>query len=420
MVDVPPMPLPAPGLDPSRPGAARRSSAGRLRLVYFAYFAASGVSLPYLAAYLHGRGFAGEQIGSIQMLPSLLSPLVALGWARVADRLGDPVRVLRWITAWAACSALLLPFAATPLAVGLVVFSQSLGDRAVVPLLDATSLEHCRRHPGTSYARIRLFGSLGFLVLAFVLGRVLTLRGDLPGDPAVPATIAVLAAGYALAAQRLAPAPSAHPERPTWGDLAALLRDRRLLLLFAAGAIHWAACVPYSLWLGVFVQDLRLPARVAGAGIAAAVAAEIGVMLAYPRLRRRLPPRALLAVSFLGSALRWALLSRTTRPELVVALQLLHGLTYGLFWSTLVEVVSALVPPRMRATGLALNAAVVLGGGTALGANVAGRLYDHYRSVAPLFAWSAAADLAIAVAVLAILARLLLRPPAPTPPDGGP
>ena len=397
----------------SRLRTARDSSAGRIRLVYFFFFAASGTSLPYLAAYLRGRGFSGAQIGNIQMLPSLIAPFVAMMWAVVADRRGDPARVLRWVTFWAACSALFLPLAATPLAVAAVVFSLSLGDRAVVPLLDSVSLEHCRAHPGASYSRVRMFGSIGFVALAFVLGQVLTQRGDCPGDVVVPATIAGLAVCYALAARRLAPAPAAHAEVATWTDLLALLRDPRLLLLLGACAVHWAACVPYSLWLGVFVRDLALPARITGASMTAGVLAEIGVMMAFPWIERRFPTRVLLAAAFLASALRWALLWRASSPAAIVALQLFHGLTYGLFWTTLVKVVSEMIPARMRATGLALCSAIVFGCGNAMGAELAGLGYDHYRSVGPLFPWCAAADLGIALAVIGLLGQRMARAAAP-------
>jgi MFS transporter, PPP family, 3-phenylpropionic acid transporter len=292
----------------------------------------------------------------------------------------------------------------------------SLGDRALVALLDSVSLEHCRAHPGTSYARLRMFGSIGFFALALLLGQVLTLRGDRPGDRLVPLTIAACAVGYALAARRMAPAPAAHPDRPSGRELLGLLRDRRLLALFAVCAVHWAACVPYSLLLGVFVRDLGLPARVTGAGISAAVVAEILVMMAYPWVARNRSPRALLVASFVASAVRWALLSRATHPAAIVALQALHGLTYGLFWSTLVQLVGAQVPPQLRATGLALCQALVFGLGNALGAKVAGLGYDHYGSVGPVFLWSAAADLAIAVLLGALLARRLVRG---APPPGG-
>jgi len=385
--------------------AAAGTSIGRLRLVYFLYFAAGGASQPYLAAYLRGRGFTGAEIGSIQLAPSLLALVVGMAWAQVAERTGDPVRVLRWISAWAACAALFLPLAATPLAVGAVVLAQSLGDRAMVPLLDAVSLDHCHAHPGTSYARIRLFGSLGFLGLAFGLGQVLTWRGDRPGDPLVPVAAACLAASCALAVRRLAPAPSARAERAGLADLGALLRDRRLVLLLCACAVHWAASVPYMLFLGVFVRDLGLPASVTGAGIMAGVVAEIGVMMLYPALERRFSSRGLLATAFLASAVRWALLARASHPAAVVALQLLHGLTYGLYWSAAVRQLGAIVPARVRATGMALTSAVVNGGGFALGAKLTGLGYDHYGSVGPVFLWAGGVDLTLAVAVLALLRR---------------
>jgi PPP family 3-phenylpropionic acid transporter len=291
----------------------------------------------------------------------------------------------------------------------MVVFSQSLGDRALVALLDSVSLEHCRANPGVSYARLRMFGSIGFFVLALVLGQVLTLRGDRPADKVVPIAIALFAVGYAVAARRLSPVKAAHTDRPSARELVDLLRDRRLLLLFAVCAVHWAACVPYSLLLGVFVRDLGLPARVTGAGITAAVLAEIAVMMAYPWATRRRSARSLLAASFVASAVRWALLSRATHPAAIVALQALHGLTYGLFWSTLVQFVGAQVPPRLRATGLALCQALVFGVGNAVGAKLAGTGYDHYGSVGPLFLWAAGADLAIALLVGALLAQRFLR-----------
>ena len=60
-----------------------------------------------------------------------------------------------------------------------------MADRLVVPLADSITLEWCRESPARSYARIRLFGSLGFIVLSLAVGRALTLRGDRPADAAI-------------------------------------------------------------------------------------------------------------------------------------------------------------------------------------------------------------------------------------------
>src|SRR5574340_576479 len=367
--------------------------------------------MPYFAPYLRGLGFSGEEIGAVQMVPSLLSPAVAMAWAGWADRRSSPGRALALATSLAAAAALALPFARTPLAVGAVILLVSLGDRAFVPLVDSVTLEHCRAAPGRSYARIRLFGSVGFIALALAVGRALTLRGGRPGDPLVPAVVTLLVAGYALAARRL---PRTHPqgERPGPRDMLALLRKPALPLLLGACAVHWGACAPFHLLFGVFVRDLGLPADVAGIGMGAGVAAEIGVLLLFPRLERRLPLPALFGVAFLGSAARWALLAGATGAAAILALQLLHGLTFGLFWGAAMKGMAAVVPPALRATGQALFTAVVFGIGNGAGYALSGAGYDRYGSVAPLFTWAAAIEAALVVAGVALAAWLGARRPA--------
>ena len=67
--------------------------------------------LPYFAAYLRGLGFTGEQIGLVQMLPSLLAPAVAIAWATFADHRSTPQRALRVAAGWAAFAVLPLSLA---------------------------------------------------------------------------------------------------------------------------------------------------------------------------------------------------------------------------------------------------------------------------------------------------------------------
>ncbi len=384
----------------------------RLRLLYFLYYGNVGTYLPYFAAYLRGLGFSGREIGLVQMVPSLLSPVVAISWASYADHRASPRRALRLAAGWAALSVLLLPLAREPWQVGAVIALMSLGDRAVVPLLDSVTLEWCRESPGASYARIRLFGSVGFIALSLLAGRALTLRGDRPADLLVPYVVVACIVAYALVA-RGTPATAAHRERPAPRAMLALLRDRRLHLLLAACAVHWAACAPFHLLFGVFVRDRGLPADVTGIGMGIGVLSEIAVLLAFPRLERRLPLRGLFAVAFLGSAVRWALLSRASGAVAIASLQALHGLTFGLFWGSAMAALAALVPSPLRATGQAVFTAVVFGGGNALGYALSGVGYDRLGGAGPLFLFAAAAELAS----LAIVLLPLRRRPAPS---GGP
>jgi PPP family 3-phenylpropionic acid transporter len=385
--------------------AVPTSPATRLRALYFLYYGNVGTVLPFFAVYLQGLGFSGKQIGVIQMLPSFpLAPIVAVAWATFADHRSTPQRALRLATGWVALAVLLLPFARTPAEVAAVVVLMALGDRAVVPLTDSVTIEYCRERsretPGISYARIRLFGSLGFIALTLAVGRLLTMRGGRPADLLVPGTVVLCVAAYALVARGL-PSTPRHGDRPAPREMLALLADRRLWVLLVPAALHWAACAPYHVFFGVLVRDLGLPDDVTSAGMAIGVVAEIAVLLIYPQLERRFSLRTLLAVSFLASAVRWTLVARASHPLAVAGLQAMHGLTFGLFWGSAMRALADVVPPRLRATGQAVFTGVVFGGANAAGYALSGVAYDRVGGAGPLFAWAAAVEV-VALAALIV------------------
>jgi len=384
------------------------SAATRLRLFYFLYYAGVGASLPYFAPYLRGLGFSGGEIGVVQMLGPLLAAPVALGWAAAADRMGSPARALSAATLWVLGAVAFLPWASTPLGVAAVLLAQGLADRAIVPLVDSVTMEWVRGRREISYTRIRLFGSLGYVAASLGLGLLLAARGDRPADPAMPLALLSCVAGYALLASGL-PAPSRTEPPPRLRDLAGLLRNRPLAVLLAAGMIHWGCTAPFHLLLGVQVRDLGLPAWVTGVAMAVAVGAEIAALLAYPRLEGRLSTRTLFALAFGATAIRWALTGPARTAAALVAVQAFHAFTFGLFWGGSVRAMVRLVPGRLRATGQALFTAVVFGAGNAAGYPLAGRGYDRYGAVAPLYAWAAALEL---LPLLLVLLAFPASPPA--------
>ena len=381
---------------------------GRLRWLYFLYYAGVGTFLSYFAPYLRGLGFSGEQIGVVTFAQQAVAAPAALIWGGIADRLGAPSRALAGCTAGMLFAICGLPFARTAAQVGVVLVLSALFSGAVVPLLDSTAVEAVKRAEGQSYSRTRLWGSLGFVVTAQGLGLLLALRGDRAGDRAMPVAYLICVAGYTLIAQTLPPV-AAHPDRPHWRDAVSLLRNPQLLFLFAICLIHWAASAPYHLMFGVLVRDRGHSSTVTGAGLALGVLAEVLALLVFPALLRRFSVRSLFAAAFAVTALRWALVARATSAVALIGLQLLHAFSFGLFWGTAVEAIQRVVPARLRATGQALFSALVFALGNAVGYALSGAGYDRFGSASPLYAYAAAVEL------LALL--LLLVPLSPEKPD---
>jgi PPP family 3-phenylpropionic acid transporter len=181
-----------------------------------------------------------------------------------------------------------------------------------------------------------------------------------------------------------------------------LLRDPALLLLLGSCALHWCAFAPYHLLYGVLVRDHGLPARAIGLGLSLGVLAEVAALFAFPALLRRVPLGALLAAGCAINAIRWYLVSRSGSAAALVLLQLFHGFSFGVWWAAAVEAMRRLVPVGMRATGQAVFAALVFGGGNALGYALSGAGYQRFGSASPLFAIASGVELgALALAVAA-------------------
>ena len=366
----------------------------RLRGVYFLHYGYVGATLGYLAPYLRGLGFTGEAIGGVSMAAQIVAAPAALLWGHAADRRGSRAATLRIcaLGAFAAISA--LPWARTPLQVGAVLVAQAAFGAAVVPLLDSLTMEWAQAEAGRSYARTRLFGSLGFVAVAQGLGLWLSLRGDRAADPLIPLAAASCIGGYALLLQAAPMPASTAPAAPLRSrDALALLKDPAVLLLFALCAIHWAACAPYHLLFGVLVRDLGLPSALTGAGLALGVLAETAAFWAFPALRRRFGLPALLTAACSATALRWWLVSQARGSAALVPLQLFHALTFGVWWASAVEAMGRLVPVGLRATGQALFSALVFGAGNAAGYGLSGAGYQRFGGAGKLFAVAALLEL---------------------------
>ena len=101
----------------------------------------------------------------------------------------------------------------------------------------------------------------------------------------------------------------------------------------------------------------------------------------------------ILAAVFAGSSVRWALIAHARGAPELIGLQILHALTFGVFWGCAVEAMQRTVPVRLRATGQAVFSAVVFGAGNAVGYALSGAGYDRFGSAAPLYAFAAALEL---------------------------
>lgn len=383
------------------PAEAGREPAGvsppglypRLSAFYLCYFGAIGVIVPFFSFYLQHAGFSAVAIGQLMAIPMAMRILAPGFWGWAADHTGRRELTLRVGALLATGGAALLWGASGYLAVAIGLAAFSLPWSGLLPQFEATTLSHLGVRPHR-YGRVRLWGSVGF-ILAVVLGG-LVFAGA--GVSRVPLALLLLVAAT-TAAIWLVPPPPRTPATQASPRLGAALRRPWVLALLAACVLQQAAFGPYYVFFTIYLDRLGYGTAAAGLFWAWGVVAEVVVFLITPWLIERFGSRPLLVFALAASAVRWLLTAWGAHwlPVLVLA-QTLHMAAFGLFHAVAVLLFHRAFPGRLQGRGQALYSALGFGVGGALGSLASGYAWT---AGGPALAWTGAAVLAGIAALVA-------------------
>jgi PPP family 3-phenylpropionic acid transporter len=342
----------------------------RIAVFFFLYFLTQGILQPYLPPYYKHLGFSGEQLSTIVALGQFVMIVGPPFWGFLADRSGKPVTYLRLITVCALLSFLPMFWAKSAYAIAAVVTVYSLFNTSVSPMADTVAMSEARRM-NTVYGRLRLWGSIGFIVAVFAFGE---LSAENQLQWLVPGAAAVMLA-YVIAAYQLEPLPPTGHSAPSLADAGGLLAQPAFFVFLLATMMHWVALQPFYLLYPLHMKSLHFDQWL-GKGIALGVCAEVAMMWASRSFIKRLPIFGILALALLASSLRWYLTATLREGWQIAGVQIFHGLSFGAFYVCSIAHLERAVPERQRATGRALFSSIVLGLGGIIGTKLAGKLYD--------------------------------------------
>ena len=352
-----------------------RPSQLRARLFYFLFFAAVASLLPFLVVYYERLGLDGRQIGVLSALLPIATLTVGPLWGALADGLGRH-RVVAMVTLiGTTVSGVLVATGSDfvtllPLVAALAVFAAP-----VVPLTDTAVLAGLRAER-ERYGRLRLWGAIGFGIASLIAGVAVDRLGlgwSFGAFGVLLAATVVVAFGLAWRdvaddrdAERLAVAPRAARGSGLFRDFA----NVRWFALLAAGFLGGAALPTATTFFFLYLTERGAATGLIGVALAVATVSEIPVMFLASRWLRRVRPRTLLLGALGMFALRALLYAVIDSTAGLVAVQLLHGPSFGLLLVAGVGRADRLAIPGRRATGQALFAASVTGLGATIGSLV--------------------------------------------------
>jgi PPP family 3-phenylpropionic acid transporter len=350
-------------------------------IYYFLYYGAISFLFPFLALFYQSQGLTGGQIGVLAAVAPIVSMFGAPLWTGTADATHRHKLIAILSILGVVAVVLVFPYIASfgglLLAICLYALfgspTGSLADSAVLALLG----ERKER-----YGRIRLWGTLGYGVIA-------PFAGELVGRFGLNWAFwgyAILMLGGLLIVTRI-PFRQSHSSGSFGGGIRLLLGNQPWMLFLAMVFIAGTGMATINNYLFVYMESLGASKTLMGFALTASTLSEIPALFFSDRLLRRFGARGMLVIAMTAIGLRLIAYSLAAQPWVVLVIQLVHGLTFAAVFVAGVHYADQIAPPGMKATTQGMFGSTLMGFGAATGGLLGGFLMQQagpgimYRAV---------------------------------------
>jgi PPP family 3-phenylpropionic acid transporter len=334
-------------------------------------YAATGVSMVFLAVLLAARGLDAAQVGLVIGLSYLVRVAAAPLWGQLADALGR-IRLVMAVSCTLAAGAVLLLLSVRGFwPVTALVLLASTGSSAAMPLSDTVVWRSAERD-GFTFGQVRAAGSGAFVLGVLGSGFVV----ESTGSTSIAWMIALCYLLSVVLLPTISPVNAAPRRRePMLRPLLAIPEYRRVLAFSAL--IQGAHAAYYSLstlhWRIAGISD-----RTIGLLWSEGVVAEILAMILLRHRLGRIDPSLLILVGVVGSILRWIGTALTTDPLWLAWLQPLHAASFALPYLAALRIIGDRTPLHLSATAQSVYAAIGVCAPTGLLMALTSRLYPSW------------------------------------------
>lgn len=358
----------------------------RLSGFYFFYFASLGALLPYWGPYLKSLGFSSLQIGllmSVVMATKIIAPNI---WGWIADHTGKRMSIVRLASLLSAICFAGVFVNSTYGWMMVVMVCFSFFWNASLPQFEATTMNHLGTQTHT-YNMIRMWGSIGFILLAIGLGYAI----DWQGLQIVPLTLLMLFL-FIWLSSLVVPEMDSNTRHSKHESLSKVLARREVIALLLSCFLIQVSHGPYYTFFSIYLQESGYENSLTGRLWALGVIAEIVMFIFMYRLLPAFGTRTLFLVACLLTSLRWVFLAFFVDSlGLLVLIQILHAASFGIVHAVAIHLIHRFFIGQNQGRGQALYSSLSFGAGGAVGSLYSGFIWESLGAqwvflIAALFA----------------------------------
>ncbi|WP_340022635.1 MFS transporter [Paenibacillus sp. FSL K6-1096] len=356
-----------------------------LRSFMFTLYGTSVLVVSYFPLFYAHLGFSSPQMGLLYSVGPLISILSNLFWSMMSDRLGTVRKIMALLLGGQLVTAIILFQATSFSGVLLILSCFYFFYYPVFPLADTMAIRIAQRH-GRNFIAIRVFGSLGYSFFALTIGYVLRALGP-EYSVAICIVIVVTALLITLGlkdVKRSEPSGTVtpddeapDPDQPLKGaGLRQILLQKEVLWFFGSVFLLAIGYRMNEAFLTISLKGMNAGDEIVGWALLASALSEIPVFFLLSKYGDRFKELPLLAFASLMFTLRFLLMALVQEPGMVVAIQAMHSVSFGIYYVTAVRYITRMIPDHLRATGMALFTVVWSSGAGLLSGTFGGIVYQ--------------------------------------------
>ncbi|CAM3687465.1 MFS transporter [Polynucleobacter antarcticus] len=340
---------------------------------FFLYFAYVGLVSPFASLFFLERGFSVIEIAVLMSMLQITRIVGPFSWGWLSDYLSNRTGIIQFCACLAAIVFLSIFYLQSYAAFFVWMFVLHTILSSLMPLGESATVHALFKDNSFDkrYGRLRLWGSIGFIVMVLFAGELFQRKG-IELYPIVGTVVLIC---LALVTFRLHE-PKMERRKMVKGELLLVLLnpDVRWFLLSGFFMIfaHAALYVFYSLYLA----DLGYNKFQIGLFWALGVFAEVLFFYFQSKVLSRLDPEVVLQAAFGIGVIRFVLIAFFPITWVLILAQVMHAATFGAHHSAATKLLQRWFTGPLQARGQALMATVSYGLGGTFGGLAAGWLWD--------------------------------------------
>ena len=349
-----------------------QASSSHFALFYALYFALLGCIAPFWGLYLQHLEFSAKDIGLLMGMFGVVRILAPNIWAAQARHFNSTLHMIRLAGLLTVVSFTLIFIARDLVWVAVVMVAYGFFWAAMLPQYEALCMESLGNQLDR-YSRVRLWGSLGFVITVGVLGAVFDQWGIVLLPVIMWILMVLITVNTWLVSQ------DKQPKEQVLGQASflSLLTSKAVIGFIVVNIFLQISFGPYYTFFSIFLESAGYSASLIGVFWAIGVIAEVILFWQFGRIMHLMSWRTWIAVSLIVTGIRWALTGYLLHSVwTLILLQTLHAFSFAAMHAVSMRYIQSLFPGSLQARGQALYSSVSFGLGGAIGAFASGLLWE--------------------------------------------